>query len=207
MASPLGLPLTTQTRPPAPVIDYHQHLFSSAIANAGAARPIVPAKELVTMPMPPTPQGPGAVAGLPVRLSLPACRLQPVSEGQGPERLDQEQVAQYPERLVGFCSINPLRDYALDEIARCGKDERLHRGLKLHFGNSDVDFSNRAHVTRLKAVFGLANRQRMAIVVHMRASVTMSGKTARAGRGRFSMMSCRRAGVPRTSRIWPAPRL
>ena len=32
-----------------------------------------------------------------------------------------EQVAQYPDRLVGFCSINPLKDYALEEIARCGK--------------------------------------------------------------------------------------
>ena len=43
----------------------------------------------------------------------------------------------------------------------------------MHFGNSDVDLSNREHVTRLQQVFALANRQRMAIVVHMRASVTM----------------------------------
>ena len=174
MANLLGLPVTTQTRPPAPVIDYHQHLFSSAITNSGAARPIVSAKELVTLL-----DAAGIRKALVLSLAYqygnpnrPAVEHE-YQKVRAENDWTSEQVTQYPDRLVGFCSINPLKDYALDEIARCGRDERLHRGLKLHFGNSDVDLSNRAHVTRLKAVFGLANRQRMAIVVHMRASVTM----------------------------------
>jgi predicted TIM-barrel fold metal-dependent hydrolase len=82
------------------------------------------------------------------------------------------QVAKYPDRLVAFCSVNPLKDYALDEIVRCGKDPRLRAGLKLHFGNSDVNVSDPAHAPRLREVFALANRQRMAIVVHARTTIS-----------------------------------
>jgi hypothetical protein len=35
-----------------------------------------------------------------------------------------------------------LKDYALEELARCAADPNLRRGLKLHFGNSVVDFHN-----------------------------------------------------------------
>ena len=114
------------------------------------------------------------------------------------------QVAAYPNRLYGFCSVNPLKDYALDEIARCGRDPQLRRGLKMHFGNSDVDLSNREHVTRLQQVFAVANRQRMAIVVHVRASVTMKreyGGEPGAGVHRGGLAGgARRAGAGRTSR-------
>jgi hypothetical protein len=43
------------------------------------------------------------------------------------------------DRLRGFCGVNPLRDYALDELARCAEQPGLRHvahGLKLHFGNS-----------------------------------------------------------------------
>ena len=82
------------------------------------------------------------------------------------------EVAKYPDRLVAFCSVNPLKDYALDEIARCGQDPRLKRGLKLHFGNSDVNLTDPAHLARLREVFALANRQGMAIVVHARTTIS-----------------------------------
>src|SRR5262249_11946663 len=58
------------------------------------------------------------------------------------------------------------------ELARCSRDPRLHYGIKLHFGNSDVDLDNSAHVQQLRQVFREADRRRMAIVVHMRSSVT-----------------------------------
>lgn len=29
------------------------------------------------------------------------------------------EVARFPDRLVAFCSVNPLRSYAIEEIARC----------------------------------------------------------------------------------------
>jgi predicted TIM-barrel fold metal-dependent hydrolase len=57
-----------------------------------------------------------------------------------------QQVAQYPDRLVGFCGLNPLKDYALDELARCAKDPNLCRGLKLHFGNSGIDYHDAQHI-------------------------------------------------------------
>jgi uncharacterized protein len=80
------------------------------------------------------------------------------------------QVAEYPDRLRGFCGLNPLRPYALEELARCAKDPQLHYGLKLHFGNSVVDVHNPQHVEQLRRIFRAANDYHMAIVVHMRAS-------------------------------------
>ena len=35
------------------------------------------------------------------------------------------QVARFPNRLRGFCSVNPLKDYAIEELARCAKDPQL----------------------------------------------------------------------------------
>jgi predicted TIM-barrel fold metal-dependent hydrolase len=76
------------------------------------------------------------------------------------------QVAQFPDRLVAFCSFNPLKDYALQEIDRCARD--LHvKGLKLHFGNSGVDVKNPEHVEKLRRVFRAANERRLAIVAHL----------------------------------------
>ncbi len=81
------------------------------------------------------------------------------------------QVALYPGRLTGFCAVNPLRDYALKEIDRCAKDPNLSTGLKLHFGNSDVNLDIEDHVERTRAVFAAANAHGMAIVVHAHANI------------------------------------
>jgi hypothetical protein len=45
----------------------------------------------------------------------------------------------------------------------------LRHGIKLHFGNSDVLLKNPEHFEKLKKVFQAANKQRMAIVVHIEA--------------------------------------
>ena len=82
------------------------------------------------------------------------------------------EVAQFRDRLIGFCGLNPLKDYALDELKRCVRDPNLQRGLKLHFGNSVVDFHNPRHIEQVRRVFRAANEYRMTIVVHLRASVT-----------------------------------
>lgn len=70
---------------------------------------------------------------------------------------------------LGFCSVNPLKPYALKEIARCAKD--LRTGLKLHFGNSDVDLDNTEQLARVRRVFRAADEHRMAIVIHMHANI------------------------------------
>ena len=82
------------------------------------------------------------------------------------------QAALYPKRLRVFCSFNPLEDYALAELERCAKDPNLKRGLKLHFGYSDVQLENPAHVEQVRRVFRAANKHRMTIVVHLRASIS-----------------------------------
>jgi predicted TIM-barrel fold metal-dependent hydrolase len=83
-----------------------------------------------------------------------------------------QQVARHADRLHGFCSFNPLKDYALEELARCARDPHLRHGLKLHFGNSVVDYHKPQHIERLRQVFRAANDLRVAIVVHMRASIS-----------------------------------
>ena len=82
------------------------------------------------------------------------------------------QAALFPKRLTAFCGFNPLKEYALDELARCAEDPNLRRGIKLHFGSSDVQTEIPEHFEKVKKVFQAANKQRMAIVVHMRASIS-----------------------------------
>lgn len=81
------------------------------------------------------------------------------------------QASRYPGRLVAFCSFNPLAPYAVAELERCAGRSRLARGIKLHFGNSDVDLTNPVHVAAVRRVFAAANAARMPIVVHLRANI------------------------------------
>ena len=83
-----------------------------------------------------------------------------------------QQVALYPDRLRGFCGIDPLKEYALDELARCAKIPNLHYGVKMHFGNSDVDLDNPKHVEQLRRVFHAASEHKMVIAIHMHPSIT-----------------------------------
>jgi predicted TIM-barrel fold metal-dependent hydrolase len=82
-----------------------------------------------------------------------------------------QQVRRHRNRLIGFCGLNPLKDYAEEEIQRCAGEPSLRTGLKLHFGNSDVQLDNPEHVAKVKAVFARANAAGMAIAVHLHASV------------------------------------
>lgn len=76
------------------------------------------------------------------------------------------EVARFPDRLVAFCGVNPLKDYALAEIERCSRELGM-RGLKLHFGNSGVDVRNPEHVQKVRAVFRAANGLGMPILAHL----------------------------------------
>ncbi len=87
------------------------------------------------------------------------------------------QVARFPDRLVAFCSFNPLKDYAIQELGRCARDLRV-KGLKLHFGNSGVDVKNPEHVEKLRRVFAEANRLRVAIVAHLWTDPTYGRREA-----------------------------
>ncbi|MCP1727050.1 putative TIM-barrel fold metal-dependent hydrolase [Natronospira proteinivora] len=77
-----------------------------------------------------------------------------------------EQAARYPDRLIAFCGISPIRDYSLKEIQRCaGMDVT---GIKMHMANSGVDLDNPRHWASLEAAFREANARGLAIVIHYR---------------------------------------
>ncbi|HRW07012.1 MAG TPA: amidohydrolase family protein [Caldilineaceae bacterium] len=62
------------------------------------------------------------------------------------------EVGKFPDRLIGFCGINPLFDSALAEIDRClGLPGMV--GIKLHLEGSQVDLTDENHVEKLNAVF------------------------------------------------------
>jgi len=170
----MAIPLAA-AEPPAPAIDHHQHLFSPGIVALLASPAVKPldAHRLVALL---------DEAGIrrAVVLSVAYMYGRPsrvVEDEYGKVRAENDwtaaQAAQYPDRLRAFCGVNPLKEYALREIARCAADQRLRHGLKLHFGNSDVRLEVPEHAARLREVFAAANRHGMAIAVHMRASVSL----------------------------------
>lgn len=74
--------------------------------------------------------------------------------------------AQHSDRFIAFCSVNPLADYAADEIERCAQTEHLS-GLKLHLANSDLDLRDSTEVQHLAETFAQANRLDLPIVIHL----------------------------------------
>lgn len=85
------------------------------------------------------------------------------------------QVARHPDRLVAFCSVNPLKSYAIEEIERCGRQPGIG-GLKLHLANSSVDLRKRENVEQVGRVFRAANSAALPIVVHMRPRLQPYGR-------------------------------
>jgi predicted TIM-barrel fold metal-dependent hydrolase len=155
-----------------PAVDHHLHLLRSM---EGAPKGFDNAKELIRQ-MDEAGIRRGVVLSIAYRFGNP---FRPAVENER-ERVMKEndwtasQAGLYPDRLVAFCGVNPLKDYALQEIDRCAKDPRLRRGLKLHFGNSDVEMDKPGHVEQLRHVFAAASRHRMAIVVHVRPNIDHS---------------------------------
>lgn len=155
-----------------PSADHHQHLFSPAITELLSSVKPITAQDVI---------GLLDAAGIQRGLILSAAYMygRPGREPQDEHakvRAENDwvgaQAAQFPKRLRAFCSFNPLKEYALDELARCAKDPHLRHGIKLHFGNSDVQLENPEHLEKLKSIFRAANSQRMAIVAHMRVSIS-----------------------------------
>jgi predicted TIM-barrel fold metal-dependent hydrolase len=77
-----------------------------------------------------------------------------------------QEAARFPDRLIPFCSVNPLKPYALQELARCAKMPTV-KGVKLHFGNSGIDVQKPEHLEPVRRFFRAANEHRLAIVAHL----------------------------------------
>jgi uncharacterized protein len=157
----------------APLVDYHQHLFSPAVAKLAPGLEPLTAADLVSL-LDAAGIRKALVLSVAYQFSNPnKAKVENEYEHVKAENdWTSQQVSQYPDRLHGFCSVNPLKEYALTEIARCAKDPYLHFGLKLHFGNSDVDLNNPNAVKQVCRIVQAANKNRMALVVHMRSSLT-----------------------------------
>lgn len=80
-----------------------------------------------------------------------------------------EQAERYPDRLIAFCSVNPLKDYALDELRRCARMPRVG-GMKIHLANSRVDLRNPRHVEQLRRFVRAANDSGLALVMHAKTA-------------------------------------
>lgn len=161
----------------APVVDYHQHLFSpeaAALVTGNPGSPGIGAREVVALL-----DSAGIRRALVLSVAYTWGKASRAAVDDEYQRVRAEndwtarQVAAYPDRLRAFCSLNPLKPYALDELARCAGDPQLRHGLKLHFGNSDVDLDNPGNVAQVRRVFEAANRHGMALVVHLRTSLDL----------------------------------
>lgn len=160
---------------PAPSGDYHQHLFSPAAAAmlstpTNAMRPLTAADLIPLLD----------AAGIQKAALLSVAYMygaptRTVEDEYAKVRAENDwtaaEAAKYPARLRAICSVNPLKDYAIQEIQRCANTPGLGHGLKLHFGNSDVRTDSVRQLALLKRVFRAANDAKMAIIVHMHANI------------------------------------
>ena len=162
-----------------PLVDHHQHLTSSRAAALNRARPMasISANELIQAL---------DEAGIRRAVVLSAAYYFDgliESPGDDYERVREEndwligQVMQHPDRLVGLCSFNPLRDYAVRELERCAQNRAI-RGVKLHLGTSGVNLDNPLHVQEVRRVFEAANRLRLPLLVHTAASPRWGARQA-----------------------------
>lgn len=77
------------------------------------------------------------------------------------------QVAQFPGRLIAFCSFSAVADYALTELDRCASSGKF-RGIKLHFNAAQLNLKDPAQVSKVRAVMAAANERRLPLIIHAR---------------------------------------
>jgi predicted TIM-barrel fold metal-dependent hydrolase/pimeloyl-ACP methyl ester carboxylesterase len=151
----------------APVVDYHQHLISPAFAPIVKLPPRDGAALVREL------DAAGIERG--VVLSVGYSFSDERKDLDDPDRLTREEndwtaaeVTRNAPRLIGFCSANPLRAAALDELQRCLGLPGM-AGIKLHLGNSGLSLRNLEHLERVQQLFALAQRWGAPVLVHMRA--------------------------------------
>ncbi|WP_292042600.1 amidohydrolase family protein [Massilia sp. UBA6681] len=153
-----------------PVADHHQYVYSPAAAafmSATSAMHPVSAQDLI-------PQLDAAGIERAAVLSVAYVYGQParsLAEEYARVRAENDwaarQAAEYPERLVALCSVDPLRDYALAELARCAASPEFGRGIKLQPASGGALLDDPHQVERLRRVFRSANARGMAIVLQL----------------------------------------
>ena len=165
-------------RPPTPEADHHLHIRSEAAADALARIQRVLGDTSQTTPPPVYADAivaqldsarieRGTLLSLAYFFGMPDVEFEnEYAKVRAENDFVAEQAAQYPDRLVAFCSVNPKAEYALKEMERCAMNSNI-TGLKLHLANSDVNFRDSTDAARLATVFAEANRLGLPIVVHL----------------------------------------
>ena len=157
----------SSSEPKAPLVDYHQHLVSPPFA------PIVklPERNGQALLRELDSAGIGRAVVLSVGYSFADERkglADPDSLTRAENDWTSAEVAASGGRLIGFCSANPLRAIALQELERCLTLPGMV-GIKQHLGNAGVSLRNPQHLARMQQLFGLAQRSRAPVLIHLRA--------------------------------------
>jgi CubicO group peptidase (beta-lactamase class C family)/predicted TIM-barrel fold metal-dependent hydrolase len=146
------------------VIDVHTHLISAEFLTLGHGAPSgSPASEAEDL-----------IARLDEANVEKAVVLSTAYMAKSAESMSAEndwvatEVAKYPERLIGFCGINPLLDTAVNEINRCLRIPEMI-GVKLQLVGSKLNMANDAHVAALVAVFDAVQKKDAPILIHVGA--------------------------------------
>ena len=151
----------------APQVDYHQHLVSPAFAPIAK----LPERDGQALLRELDAAGVQRAVVLSVGYSF-ADERKALPDPDGLTRAENDwtssQVARSGGRLIGFCSANPMRPAALQELERCLALPGM-AGIKQHLGNGGVTLRDTAHLRRMQEVFSLAQRLRRPVLVHMRA--------------------------------------
>jgi predicted TIM-barrel fold metal-dependent hydrolase len=153
---------------PAPSVDYHQHLISPAFAAVLNVTTLRDGQALVREL---DSAGIRRAVVLSVGYSF-ADERKGLSDPDARTRAENDwtsaQVAGSHGRLIGFCSANPLRAAALQELERCLALPGMI-GIKQHWGNAGVSLRNPEHLRNTQRLFAFAERRRVPVLVHMRA--------------------------------------
>jgi predicted TIM-barrel fold metal-dependent hydrolase len=181
-------PATTQEAnpiAPTPLADHHKHLPSPAAAAyaraAGRAELIGDVHSITAEQLVAELDAAGIRQGvvLSVAYWFGSRNLAPVENEYAKVRAENDwttqQASRFPARLVPFCSVNPLKDYAREEVNRCAT-QLMVKGLKLHFNASGVDLLSLRHAQTVRRVFQAANERRLAVVVHVRGDLAGYGR-------------------------------
>jgi predicted TIM-barrel fold metal-dependent hydrolase len=154
-------------QPTPPRVDYHQHLVSPAFAPIAK----LPQRDGPALLRELDAAGVQRAVVLSVGYSFSDER-KALPDPDGLTRAENDwtssQVAPTGGRLIGFCSANPLRPAALQELERCLALPGMV-GIKQHLGNGGVTLRDSAHLRRMQEVFALAQRLQRPVLVHMRA--------------------------------------
>ncbi len=169
-----GVGLTRRPAAPDWPADHHMHLGSAdlcaRVAECGAYH--TPAAVLAAdavRALDAAHVGRGVVLSSAYIYGLPSLGLPPDSVALLVRRENEftaAEVAQFPDRLVGFLAVDPMQPSALQELAHW-RDSRVLRGLKLHLTVLGVNLNDSTQRARVAEVVGAAAAQGMPLVIHV----------------------------------------